>query len=90
MGFIAPILAAVGTVAGAASSVMSLTQSMKKPPKQEALPVVPTVAAAKTDATADLTKKRRTSLFQGGQTDLTQGTGMVGAGNVGTKSLLGQ
>lgn len=58
-----------------------------KAPAQIAAPTVPTGANAEADAKAQLDKKRRISLLQGGSTDLTKGTGAVGTGSVLKKTL---
>lgn len=84
MAFVAPLFTAVTAIAGLVGS------KKNKAPEQQPLPAAPTAQNAQADAAEQLQKKRRTSLLQGGNTDLTQGTGVVGASDVGKKSLLGQ
>lgn len=79
------VLAAVGL--GMAAS--SMFGKKDKAPAPVAAPVAPTVANAEATAKADSAKRRRISMLQGGNTNLTQQTAGGAGAAVGTKSLLG-
>jgi hypothetical protein len=81
------VLAAVGL----GTALGGMFGKKDKAPAPVAAPVAPTVANAEADAKAQAAKKRRISMLQGGNTNLTQQTNTAGGAGaaVGTKSLLG-
>lgn len=93
MAFVAPLLGILGAAAGVATAVQSMTQSKKaskEQPQPGPLPTTPTESAAKTDAAAELKKRRQASFLSGGLTNLTRGAALVPEANIGRKSLLGE
>ena len=89
MGFIVPIIAAVSTIAGAVSTISGMTKAKEKPPEIKPLPAAPTAEGAKTDAAAEIKKRRQALANAGGQTDITRGSAILNPDAVAKKSLLG-
>lgn len=81
------VLAAVGL----GTAIGGLFSKKDKAPAPVAAPVAPTVANAEEEAKAQSAKRRRISMLQGGNTNLTQQTNTAGSAGaaVGTKTLLG-
>lgn len=80
-------MAAIAGIVSAGLGIASLFKK-DKPPAPVAPPPAPTVANAEADARAQQVKRRKISMLNGGNTNLTQSTNSTVAG-VGTKSLLG-
>lgn len=86
-GFADIIIALVAGLAagGIAEGISALSSS----PKTPGLPATPSLDSASTTAQADQTAQRRALLAAGGNTNITNGTGIVLGSDVNSVSLVG-
>ncbi len=90
-----PFINAAAGAAGAFATVKSVLDSRKTPGRinqlqqNQQLPKAPTDADTQKDATAEIQRRRRASIFSGGRTNITRGKALIPEGAVQKKELLG-